>query len=113
MCLSFGEASSSLCDGMSAFTRRICTQLIDPSGLQAFLANRLIPLDKNQEYGLLELVKFSGELSVKQSCTHSRKMFRQLPDQFNCALDKKQAAKLPFMVYQNSFRQMKRMPYSL
>jgi hypothetical protein len=46
MCLSFGEVSSSMCDAMALFARRLATQRINPIYLEAFLASRLIPLDK-------------------------------------------------------------------
>ena len=43
---SFKSASTELCDGLAAVARRICTTYVDPSTLTAFVACRLIPLDK-------------------------------------------------------------------
>ena len=43
---SFGTASAGLCEAMAALARRLCTEYVDPSVLEAFVANRLIPLDK-------------------------------------------------------------------
>ena len=44
--LSFHGASSRLCDAMAAMGRRLATEFLDPTSLQAFLSNRLVPLDK-------------------------------------------------------------------
>ena len=46
-CTSFGSASADLCHAISAFGCRISTSYVDPSGLAAYTACRLIPLDKN------------------------------------------------------------------
>ena len=43
---SFGTASAGLCEAVAALARRLCTEYVDPSVLEAFVANRLIPLDK-------------------------------------------------------------------
>ena len=42
-----GSASADLCHAISAFGRKISTSYVDPSGLVAYTACRLIPLDKN------------------------------------------------------------------
>ena len=47
MCTAFHGASKDLCNALAAFTRRICSTFTDPSGLAAFIACRLIPLNKN------------------------------------------------------------------
>ena len=46
MCTAFQSASRDLCDALAAVTKRISTEHVDPSGLTAFIASRLIPLDK-------------------------------------------------------------------
>ena len=46
-CTSFGSTSADLCHAISAFGRRICTSYVDPTGLTAYTACHLIPLDKN------------------------------------------------------------------
>ena len=46
-CTSFGSTSADLCHAISAFGHRICTSYVDPTGLTAYTACRLIPLDKN------------------------------------------------------------------
>ena len=61
-CTSFGSTSADLCHAISAFGHRICTSYVDPTGLTAYTACRLIPLDKNPGVRPLELVKFCAEL---------------------------------------------------
>ena len=34
------------CIALALLARRICSELVDPSGIEAFVASRLIPLDK-------------------------------------------------------------------
>ena len=46
-CNSFGSASADLCHAISAFGHKISTSYVDPSGLVAYTACRLIPLHKN------------------------------------------------------------------
>ena len=47
MCTSYKSASAKLCKALAAVDRRICTSYIDHSSLTAFVACRLIPLDKD------------------------------------------------------------------
>ena len=47
LCVSFHSASKELCNAIAELARRICTQFIDPTSMQAFVACRLIPLNKN------------------------------------------------------------------
>ena len=46
LCTSFKTASEDLCHSLAQVTRRLCTSLVDPRGLSALLACRLIALDK-------------------------------------------------------------------
>lgn len=46
LCTSFGTHSVDLCDAISCLARRVCTTYVDPKGLEAFVACRLIALDK-------------------------------------------------------------------
>ena len=46
ICSSFKETSS-LCEAIAGVAKRICTQPVSPSGLNALLACRLVPLNKN------------------------------------------------------------------
>ena len=46
MCSSFERASQTLCNSLAAVGRRLCTSVIDPIELMAFVACQLIPLDK-------------------------------------------------------------------
>ena len=47
MCSSFKEASANVCDAIAAVARRLCTSEAPTIGLDAFLACRLVPLNKN------------------------------------------------------------------
>ena len=46
MCTSFQRNSDDLCEALASVARRLCTRFVDPSGLTAFVACRLIALDK-------------------------------------------------------------------
>ena len=46
LCCSFKSASVTLCSALAAVGHRICTEAVHPDGLTAFVACRLIPLDK-------------------------------------------------------------------
>ena len=46
LCTSFKTASEDLCHSLAQVTRRLCTSFVDPRGLSALLACRLIALDK-------------------------------------------------------------------
>ena len=46
MCSFFHDASSELCTAMALVGKYICTSYVDPMGLRAFVACRLIALDK-------------------------------------------------------------------
>ena len=46
LCTSFKSCSTDLRRALSMVARRICTTLVDPSGLKAFVARRLVALDK-------------------------------------------------------------------
>lgn len=46
LCTSFKSASAELCDSLASLARRICSCFVDPKGLSAFVASRLIALDK-------------------------------------------------------------------
>ena len=47
LCSSFKRVSNDLCNALAAVARRLCTTLVHPDGLSAFVACRLIPLNKN------------------------------------------------------------------
>ena len=46
LCSSFQLASSELCDALACLCKRICSTYVDPRGLTAFVACRLIALNK-------------------------------------------------------------------
>ncbi|PFX13067.1 hypothetical protein AWC38_SpisGene22884 [Stylophora pistillata] len=45
-CNFFKRTGTELCEAIASMTKRLCTEYVDPQGLEAVLANRLIPLDK-------------------------------------------------------------------
>ena len=47
-CKSFKKQGSELCKAIAIMARQLCTEFIDPRGIEALLANRLIPLDKGE-----------------------------------------------------------------
>ena len=47
MCTSHRDASNDLCKAIAAVTRRLCSEFVDPKGLSALVACRIIALDKN------------------------------------------------------------------
>ena len=47
-CKSFKRSGSELCEAIANMTRRLYTDYVNPRGLEAILANRLIPLDKGE-----------------------------------------------------------------
>ena len=46
LCTSFRQTSVDLCSSLALVARRLCTEMVDPRGLSAFVACRLIALDK-------------------------------------------------------------------
>ena len=46
LCTSFKRASVELCDSLASTAKRICTRYVDPKAMAAFVASRLIALDK-------------------------------------------------------------------
>ena len=60
ICTAFHKESSGLCDAIAAVARRLCAEYVDPEPLRAFLACRLIPLDKRpgvRPIGVCEVVR--------------------------------------------------------
>ena len=47
LCTSFKTASTDLCDALASTARKLCSRCVDPIGISAFVACRLIALDKN------------------------------------------------------------------
>ena len=47
LCTSYQSASTDLCEALSSTARRICCSFVDPKSLLAFVACRLVALDKH------------------------------------------------------------------
>ena len=46
LCFSFSCASNDLCEAIALLCKRLCTEYVDPAGLEALVACRLIALEK-------------------------------------------------------------------
>ena len=46
ICVSFHGASNDLCEALASLARRLCTDYVDPTGIEVLITCRLIPLDK-------------------------------------------------------------------
>ena len=46
LCCSFQNQSAEFCNALAALCRKLCSEYVDPRGIQALVACRLIPLDK-------------------------------------------------------------------
>ena len=44
----FSDASDDLCDALALCARRLATEFVDPQYIGAYLASRLVPLDKRR-----------------------------------------------------------------
>ena len=47
MCCSFHKDSDNLCSAIANLTRRLCCTYVNPDGISALVACRLVALDKN------------------------------------------------------------------
>ena len=60
VCTSFARESDNLCDSIAMVARKICSNYVDPLGISALVASRLIALDKNpgvRPIGIGEVVR--------------------------------------------------------
>ena len=60
LCSSFKTASADLCTAIASIARKLCTQYVDPKGISAFVACRLIALYKHpgvRPIGIGETIK--------------------------------------------------------
>ena len=65
LCCSFKGASQDLCKAISSLARRLATTCVDPLGLHAFTACRLIPLNKNPRVRPIGIVETLQRISAK------------------------------------------------
>ena len=47
-CKSFKKSRTDLCNAIAVMTRKLCTEYVDPTSIEAVLSNRLVPLDKGE-----------------------------------------------------------------
>ena len=60
LCTSFHKESADLCDAVAACARRMCTEFVDPEGMRAYTACRLIRIDKSpgvRPIGMSEVIR--------------------------------------------------------
>ena len=60
LCTGFHTSSKDLCNALAAVARRISTEIVDPDGISALVACRLVPLNKNpgvRPIGVCETVR--------------------------------------------------------
>ena len=62
-CSFFKSASTDLCNALASVARRLCTTSVDTDSVTAYVACRLIPLNREPGVRPLASVKFQGELS--------------------------------------------------
>ena len=46
LCTAFGPHSADLCNSLASTAKRLCTEYVDPKGIEALVASKLIALDK-------------------------------------------------------------------
>ena len=67
---SFHQQSKDLCSAIASVARRLCTEYVDPESLRAFVACRLIPLNKNpgvRPIGVCEVMRRMVGKAVMQT----------------------------------------------
>ena len=47
-CKSFKKSGTHLCNAVAVMARKLCTEYVDPTSIEAVLSNRLIPLDRGE-----------------------------------------------------------------
>ena len=47
-CKSFKKSGTNLYNAVAVMARKVCTEYVDPTSIEAVLSNRLIPLDKGE-----------------------------------------------------------------
>ena len=47
LCTAFGIHSADLCNSLASIAKRLCTEYVDPKGIEAFVPSKLIALDKS------------------------------------------------------------------
>ena len=106
LCCSFKSASNNLCTALASVGRRIASTYVDPEGLAAFVACRLIPLDKCPGVRPIGVGEVPRRIIAKAILkTIGNEWWRQL-DLFNCVQAKKEAARPPYTQCATSSNQL-------
>ena len=97
LCLSFKGASVDLCNALAGMAKRLCTSAVDPDGVLAYIACRLIPLNKNPGVRPIGIGEVPRRIIGKAILKAIGEDVKLLLDRFKPVLATKQVAKLPFM----------------
>ena len=100
LCSCFKRACDDLCTSLAAVARKLCTCLVDPAGLSAFVAERLIALDKHpgvQPIGISKVCRrFIAKVvlrilqpDIQEACSYI--------DHFSFVMVNQQVVRLPYM----------------
>jgi len=65
LCITFWDASDTLCDALSAVARKLATEFFDPASLAAFTACCLIALDKHPDVRPIGISEVNWQLLSK------------------------------------------------
>ncbi len=93
----YKSASRNLCSALAAVGRRLCCSLVNPSSLQAFVACRLIPINKNPGVRPLVLGKFPIVSFPKLYCGSYLMIFRKQLALYRCVQVRLVDVRLLFM----------------
>ena len=69
MCSSFGRESEDLCESIASIARKLCRNYVDPAGIEALMASRLIVLSKDPGVHLIGVGKVCRRLIGKAAMT--------------------------------------------
>ena len=96
LCTSFKSASDDLCNTMAGFAKRLCTEELSKSSLTAYIASRLVPLDKNPGARPIGVGGFYTALLEKLYCRSLERIFRKQRAPSSCAQVNLRALKLRY-----------------
>ena len=106
LCSSFKSASRDLCHALAAVGRRICSSRIHPDNLSAFVACRLIPLNKCPGVRPIGVGEVPRLIISKAILRLFRQDIQEAAGPLQVLLVRKEAVRLQFMQCANSLLKM-------
>ena len=103
MCTSFQRNSDDLCEAVASVARRLCTCFVDPSGLTAFVACRLIALDKCPGVRPIGVGETARRVIAKAVLSVIQMIFKKLLVHYSCVLVNCQGVRLLFIPQDRCF----------